>query len=427
MASSRNFQDMLNEHLSYDLLKEEMIRRDWLLQNVQRDDGWKGGTLIVPFQGSHASTVSWGALAGASNVDQPTYVRGEVTAQKEMWGTIRFEHRDLIEHDGRVSEKSFLRVLPEVLDDFMTYTKERSSLNMLNGSADIANADGLVGGTIGATHPERFTIGEEVYVDDDDSPTSSTGYITAINMNTGVLTIEDARSGGAAVDLSAFTVAQNAKLYFKGTQPGADDGFTSLRSQLLSAANGGSATLFGQTKVDYPYLQAIQVDGSAISATNIMDRIFSANVKVLNRASGRPTKVVMSYKNLMACMQNLEITQGKGQYHIDQKSRKVTSHGWQEINVLGAKGELTLVGVQEVDDDVIYFLDPRAIKFHSNGFFRKRVAPDGKSYFEIRASTGFSYLVDILLFGELVVCRPSSCGVLHSVNFALAGSDDTGA
>ena len=38
-STSRNFQDMLNEHLSYDLLKEEMIRRDWLLQNVQRDDG----------------------------------------------------------------------------------------------------------------------------------------------------------------------------------------------------------------------------------------------------------------------------------------------------------------------------------------------------------------------------------------------------
>ena len=126
-------------------------------------------------------------------------------------------------------------------------------------------------------------------------------------------------------------------------------------------------------------------------------------------------------------MQNLEITQGKGQYHIDQKSRKVTSHGWQEINVLGAKGELTLVGVQECDDSEIYFLDPRGIKFHSNGFFRKRVAPDGKSYFELRASTGFSYLVDILLFGELVVNRPSACGVLHSVSFALAGTDDTGA
>jgi hypothetical protein len=416
---------MLNEHLSYDLLKEEMIRRDWLLQNVQRDDGWKGGTLIVPFQGSHASSAKWGGLSGQADIDQPDYIRGQVTSQKELWGSILFNHRDLIEHDGRVSEKSFLRVLPEVLDDHMTYIKERSSLNMLNGSADNAAADGTAGGLLKVKHPERFTIGEKVFVDDDNSGVSPVGYVTNIDMNTGELTIFDARSAGAAVDLSAYTVAQNAKVYFDGTEPGTDNGFTSLRSQILSAANGGSASLFGQTKTAYPFLQSIQVDGSGITASNILDRIFAAYVKVLNRSSGRPTKVVMSYKNYAAVMQNLEL--GKGQYHIDQKSRNVTSHGWSSINVLGAKGELELVAVQEQDDDLIYYLDTRGVKFHSNGFFRKRVAPDGKSYFEIRAAAGFSYVVDILLFGELVVNRPSAQGVLHSVDFSLDGTDDMGA
>ena len=424
MATDRNFSSMLNEHLSYDLLKEEMIRRDWLLQNVQRDDGWKGGTLVVPFQGSHASSVKWGGLTGQTDVDQPTYVRGQVTSQKELWGTVRFEHRDLIEHDGRVSEKSFLRVLPEVLDDFMEYTKERCSLNMLNGTADIAVSDGTAGGLIGVNHPERFTIGEKVYVDDDNSA-PVVGYVVAINMNTGVLTLFDARSGGAAVNLSAYTVAQNAKLYFDGTEPGSDNGFTSLRSQILSAANGGSASLFGQTKTAYPYLQAIQVDGSAVTSANILDRIFAAYVKISNRASGKPTKVVMSYLNYAAVMQNLEL--GKGQYHIDQSSKKVTAYGWSEISVMGVKGTLTLVGVQEMDDDLIYFLDTRGIKFHSNGFFRKRVAPDGKSYYEIRSSTGYAYLVDILLFGELVCFRPSAQGVMHSVDIGLDGTDFSGA
>ena len=94
---------------------------------------------------------------------------------------------------------------------------------------------------------------------------------------------------------------------------------------------------------------------------------------------------------------------------------------------MGAKGRLQLVAVQEQDDDVIMYLDKRGIKFHSNGFFRKRVAPDGKSYFEIRASTGFTYLVDILLFGELVCFRPSAQGIIHSVDFNLEGTDDTGA
>ena len=45
MGTNRNFQAMLNEYLSIDLMKEELIKRDYLLQKVERDDGWKSGTI----------------------------------------------------------------------------------------------------------------------------------------------------------------------------------------------------------------------------------------------------------------------------------------------------------------------------------------------------------------------------------------------
>jgi hypothetical protein len=48
MATSRDFQAMLNEYLAIDLLKQEYQKRDYLLQKVNKDDGWKGGTLPVP-------------------------------------------------------------------------------------------------------------------------------------------------------------------------------------------------------------------------------------------------------------------------------------------------------------------------------------------------------------------------------------------
>ena len=44
MATTRTFQSMLNEYLTYDLLKEELIKRDWLLSNIQKDEGF--GTLV---------------------------------------------------------------------------------------------------------------------------------------------------------------------------------------------------------------------------------------------------------------------------------------------------------------------------------------------------------------------------------------------
>lgn len=421
MATDRLFNSMLNEHLTYDLLKNEILERDWLLQNVSKDDGWKGGTLVVPFQGSSASTAKWGGLSSSSDIDQPDYIRGQVTSQKEMWGSILFNHRDLIEHDGKVSEKSFLKALPEVLDDFVKYIKERSSLNMFNGSADVAAADGTVGAGIQVHHPERFTIGEKVFVDDDNSAVSVAGYVRTIDLNTGVIELWTARTGGAIIDLSAYTVLQNAKLYFDGTEPGTDAGFTSLKSQILPASAGGTSTLYGVTKTAYPYTQSITASGAAITVNNITEQIFTHYVKVLNRGSGNPSTLVMSFKNAAAIMKNLELSAGlgKGQYHIVPDSSKVTAFNWGEMMIRGPKGLLKIVSVQECDDDIIYFLDMKGVKFHSNGFFRKRVAPDGKSYYEIRNSTGYQYIVDIALYGELVVNRPRSQGALYGVSFTL--------
>jgi len=420
MATNRDFADMLNEYLTYDLLKADYLKRDWLLNNVQRDDGWKGGTLIVPFKGAQASSVKWGGLTDQSDVAIDNYVRGQVTNHREMWGTIEFDHTDLIQHDGRVKEKSFLKVLPDVLDDFLQYVKERASLNMLNGAAANLSADGDASGNATTEHPERFSLKEKVFVDDDNSAVSAAGYIQSIDQNSGVLTLDTTRAGGVDLDISAYTVDQNARLYFDGTEPGTDQGFTSLRSQLLSLANGGSAALFGQTKLDFPYLQAINVDGGEVSDSNMLEQLFNKYVTIRNRAQGRPNALIMSYKNYAAVLKNLEI--GKGSFHVanDSKDTSVYSYGWDEITLFGPQGRLKVVAVQEMEDDVIFYLDVKnSIKFHSNGFFRKRVAPDGKSYFELRSATGYRYLVDMMLFGELVLFKPTACGIMHSISFNL--------
>jgi len=424
MATITSFDDMVNEHLSYDLLKAETLQRNWLLRTVQRDDGWLGGNnIVVPFQGNRASSVSWGGLSAQGDISKHGYVRGNISTQKEVWGTLQFEHTDLIRHDGRVSEKSFLKILPEQLDDFLTYNKERVSLNMLNGSADRAEAAWAGGndGLFSARHPERFTIGEKFYVDDDNSAAAGPAYVREIDLNTGVLTCYDARTGGALFDFTGYAGADNAKLYFDGTQPGVGNGFISLREQILPATAGGSSTLFGVTKSAYPFTQSIVEDGSAMTEANMISKIFNHYIKVINRGSGKSDTVVMSFKNLGAAMKSLENNPfQKGQYHIVQDSNKVTAYGWGEIKVMGPRGVLTFVGVQEADDDVIYFLDTKSIKFHSNGFFRKRVAPDGKSYYEVRAQDGYSYLVDIALFGELAVYRPRNQGALYNVDVTLS-------
>jgi hypothetical protein len=411
MSTTRSFQAMLNQFLPNNLLKEELVKRDWLLSNCEMDDSWLGGDLIVPFKGIQATSVAFGSLTASTDIGEDGYVRGSITSQPEVWGSMLFNHRDLMEH-GRISEQNFLKILPDAVDGFLDYMKEAVSHSFMNGSAICKlTADGDGSGNCTVDRPERLRLNQKVSLDDDNS-SPVTAYVRTINMNTGAIVLYDARSGGSASSIAAYTVAQNAKLYFDGSQ---SNPLTSLRGSLLSLANGGDTNLYGVAKTAYPYLQAINISGASVTSTNILQSVFDAYVTIKNRGKGMPNSVVMSFRNLGYIMTILEAQ--KGAFHADPKGTKVNAYGWTEIEIFGVKGSLKVVGVQEMEDDVIYFLDtrPQVMKIYSNGGFRKRQSPDGKEYFEARATTGYSYILDMCFFGDFVLLRPSYCGIMYSI------------
>lgn len=402
---------MLNEYLPNELLKEEMIKRDYLLSNVEKDDSWLGGNLVVPFKAAGASSVAAGQLSASNDIAEDKYVRGGVSVQPEIWGSMIFNHRDLMEH-GSVSDENLLKILPDTVDDFLTYMKFVVSVNLMNGAQfdKLTAAATSSNGVITVAHPERFSIAQKVQVD---SVTVQTGYVSAIDMNALTVTLVTTRGGSTNVDFSAVNKASGTLVYNDGF---AANGMSSLRNALLSSANGGSSQLYGQTKTNYPYLQAINVSGATINAANIMEKIFDALTTIRTYGKGAPTDIVMSYRNFGSCIKVIE--NSKGAFNVTPGSQKASQYGWMELTVGSvAKGSLKIVGVQEMDEDVIYFVDWRALKFYSNGFFKKRKSPDGIEYFEVRAQTGYQYIVDICLFGDLIVLRPSYCGILYSISY----------
>jgi hypothetical protein len=416
MATSRDFSAMLNQYLPLDLLREELIKRDYLLQKVDIRNDWKGGDLIVPFQGQHASTVEFGALAADTDISKYNYVRGSITTQPEAWSSLIFNHRDLMEHDGKIKESTFLRILPQQIEGMMAYFKMCLSVHLLGGTnfaKFVADTD-LANGIVKVDRIDRFSLSQKCSIDDDDS-TSLDYYVIAISIENETVTLSATR-GGAAVDLTGVaqppTTAQNAKFYHPGSQT---SGMTSLRSQLLSLANGGSTNLFGQAKTAYPYLQAVQVDGSSVTTSNILDKIFDGYTKHqrLAKASKMP-EVVMSFTNFGAILKLIEVN--KGAFNIVANSRKVSQYGWDTIEIGSVSGRvLKLVGVQECDDDIIYYIDWSSVKFYTNGLFKRRKAPDGKEYFELRATTGYSYVLDHCVFGDLVCTKPWANAIMHSI------------
>lgn len=418
-STTRSFSAMLNEYLPNELMREELLKRDYLLNKVDKDNNWLGGNLIIPFEGGVASSVAFGSLTASTDISEYTYVRGSITSQPEMWGTLVFNQRDLWEH-GKLSEQNFLQQLPGQVDNFMQYLKETASVNMLAASNFAAlTVDGTNLGVAEVDHVERFTIGQKVVLVDNDT-SQANYYVIAVDLNGGTLsagqvTLSSTR-GGTAADISAYSLAQAGKFYHDGVLVAGvvTNKFTSLRNQLLSSTNGGSSTIFGQTKTSYPYLQAVNFSGIGVTATNILEQLFDFYTRVRSISRGNANTFLMSYKHLGSIMKAIE-TQ-KGGFKVSVNSTTASEFQWTEIQITSVKGQLTVVGIQEMDNDVIYALDWGAIKFYSNGFFKKRENPDsGQAFFEVRNTTGYQYIVDVALFGDLVLLAPSRCGVMFSI------------
>lgn len=410
MSTTQTFSNMVNEYLPNSLLMEELKKRNWLLSNIEHDKSWKLGNLIVPFVGGVASSVAFGQLTASADIGKEKTVRGVVSTHNEMWSSMLFEAKDIMVND-KLSEQNFLKILPDQIDRHMDYMNQVLGQNLLSGKAvDKAAANGTVGGILKVYNPERFQIDQKVIVDDDDS-VSVTGYIKTINMNTDELAIVTTRGGVTAVDLSAYTTAQNAKVY-NDLQDTA--GFTSIVDAILPASAGGSASLYGVTKTDYPYTQAIAVNGSAVVAADFLKEIFKAYVLIRKKGEGKPFKCLMSFRNLGVALQNLE-TQ-KGAFNVVPNSEKAGQYGWTEIQIGGYAGVVTLVALQEMDDDKVIFFDPSSAKLHSNGGLRKHKTPDGIEFYTVRNTTGYQYIIDTCLMGELVVQAPKKNGIMYALN-----------
>jgi len=153
-------------------------------------------------------------------------------------------------------------------------------------------------------------------------------------------------------------------------------------------------------------------------ATNILDELFDAYTDIRKKARGQADRYLMSYKNFGSVLKSLQNhTSLQGNYNIADGSRKSNMFGWDEVVITSVKGTLKVVAMQEWDDDIIVLWDPKSMTFRSNGFFKKRKNPEGHEYFEVRNQTGYQYIVDTCLFGELEVTKPGNNGIIYNISY----------
>jgi hypothetical protein len=487
-ATSAQFSAMLSQFAPNGLFKEEMIKRDYILSQIDKDDTWVsstgdssvptspgtgsavfGGPLMVRFKGAQASSQKMGSLTAQDQITQARYVLGQILVQPETWGSLIFNHKDLMVH-GKVSELNFLNILDDNLEDFMDVMKNNISTALLEGPA-YCKVLAVVSRTVNNTglvlvdRPDRLHIGQKVLINLPVAEASAGkgtqpifAFIKSIDMNAssggqpagGVILASDIgfttpldftgvlqRQTADGTVLAGYSLlgdlpANTTKLYMDGTLQG-DAGvgagvatvvinqFSNLKDLLFpfnvaagTSIGAGSATIYGVNKAAYPYTQAIYRTGSAITATNMVKQLFSGFTHTRRFGKGRPTDIIMSYNNLAVVMAIVEAS--KGAFNVVANSYKASQYGFTEVKIGSVTSQtLKFVGIQEMGDDWVAFIDWRALKFYSNGMFRKHKSPDGIEYFTTRSVQGYQYIVDIALFGDIVLERPSYCGVMGDI------------
>jgi hypothetical protein len=87
MATTQNFTALMRDYMPYNLIVEQMRKRNYIWNKVKKKGGWKPGqTMIVPFEGGEFSSMSFGALVAADDIANFTPVAGTISTMPELWG-----------------------------------------------------------------------------------------------------------------------------------------------------------------------------------------------------------------------------------------------------------------------------------------------------------------------------------------------------
>lgn len=413
MATDALFNEVLKRYTPFKMIMEEVKQRNWFIESVQKKTDWVGGTMEIPIELASGGSLSWGSLVDENDIaDGVSKVLTLTSADlKECWGAMKFTSKDLARHSDL--KRSYLELLPGKLTSFANEMSEQVS-NSLFGDGSLATvtvASALGAGTQGIIRVDSthfLKVGMKVVVDDGDSAPAS-GYITAIDANLNDVKVETTRAGGTQTDLTAYTVAQGAKLYIDGAQ---SNGPTKLQDLLLSAANGGSAQVYnaGFNKAIYPALQAINVSGSAFTQATLLKDYYNSFMTILEKGKGNLNKkLVIPFSHMGIITNQLE---ARKEYVAEERK---AGYGFTSLKVMGPDGAAEFVAVRGCQKTKAFVLDMETVHLCGNKFFKRDVDANGNEFYVKRATTGKVNIVDTAFEAEVVITNLSHNGIIHSI------------
>lgn len=402
MALTSNFDTLLKEYAPHALIERETEKLSWLLKKLKKDRSWApGSNYQIPAELTPGGAMRWGSYAAADDIQQAQVAKPYISAAKALVGSMIFDQADLERHKSL--EKSFLSILPKKLNKFTERMAEQINVALL-GDGSIGSTiapDATAGGVVTVSKGTAAFLENRMKIEVDDGNSDPVvGYVRGLDANAGTFTLYDAATSGSVVDLSAYDIAQSAKIYLVGGSVSTARP-TSMVDLIFSAANGGADTLYSAqiTKADSPIYQPYFSDiSSASTGSDFLSALYDSYFEMEEIGRGGHNKeVVVPFHAFKACVKALDVNR-----HFSAKDEEV-SYGSRAIKLMGPEGDMTIRGARGVPAAKALLIDWDAVSVACYGeLIQPGKKVGGSESFEIRNSTGYQMIVDKKAEFELV-------------------------
>ena len=447
MAIAAAWQTIINDKMDLNEMAYAQLKRSAMYDALTKSADWLGvsssgsdkRSYKVEFLAGGTGNVRMGGLSASAAIQKAKPVVGLVQSYKDITMSLMFNEKDLedFEIGSKGYENKVMVSVARQIEGNTQNTKNRIEDQFINGGivcnvTSIANA---ATGILVVDRPEKLKIGDNVQLAaaDASSDKNKQVFVIGINKNTKAVTFS-LTQGGSAGNISTYVASTAAltKIAVDGTVDsagaitGALDG---IKPVLLSAANGGDATYLGLTKTAYPFLQALNINGSTYTSSDILQNIFqswSTEIALqLTEFKGKKAKnLQVSPLNYAKIAQSYEFHKGSFRKN-DDPTLKVFDASKMTIASMETGGELTFERNESLSDDVMYGLNMESWRLISNkalSYRKGEIQPSGYlgySWYTERVAGdggGYTHILDGGMSAQIVCGSPESNFVIHGLS-----------
>jgi hypothetical protein len=423
LNETAEFGELLKEFTPHKLIRKEIKKQNYFLENIRREKWVDGQPLKMAFEHGKRSSVRSGGLVASNKITQGKYKTATMTEHKFLSMALKFLERDLKKHGDL--RTSFIKLLPNEIKESSVRMNYLFNLLMFDKGRVVqfvGESTAKASGWVKVNKPQRLEIGERLEVNLDVNPAVAgfEAYVAEVDMNKKEVKLTSDAGLTSPIDMSVYVfsdeeASKRSGLYVVGWDSA--NGFTSILDLVFDAGTGGSDTLYeGQIiKKSAPVHQSILTDASSWTSANIVSNLidFYYDTEALGQVGKR--EGLCGYGFFKEVAKKLE-----SQKRYTGNFRQGTM-GMSQLEVIGSGKPMILTAIEQMPEDRAMILPFEDFCLATDQFVEPHKDLNGNMYHIERVAggtgnDGYEAVHDIMCSGEIYAKRLSQTAGIHGLS-----------